>query len=82
MIQAIQKSGLIDVHPLKERNYLMVVLSCIVCVLHWRSCDETDGFVMSDPIPDLVYFRQLIEDVFCVVCNGGCTRKLVWENVY
>jgi len=75
VIQSIQKSRLIDIHPLKELKNQIVVLTCVRGVLYRLLRDKTNWFVMGYSISKVVYLTQLIKYVGVIVLNS---RRADW----
>lgn len=69
MIQPVQKSCLVNIHPLKELENQIVVLTSVRRIRYGMLWDKTNWFVMGDTVSKIVYLTQLIKHKGVVVLN-------------
>jgi len=76
MVEAIEHSWRVDIHPLKEGHHSGIMRQSISRV-NANGITETDGFVMGDAIADIVDEIEFVENVVVIVLNLGRRTRLV-----
>ena len=80
VVHPIKEPSAVYAHPAEKLQDTLVFSLSIRDGLDRKSGCKTDGFVMGNPVPKLIYMVQLIENVLVVNAEYRSGFGLGWKN--